>query len=279
MSVSRILLPFAIASWLAGCGTYVPEIQEFPGGPADGQLLVQDIVQSVHCEVANAVSEVINADILLAKQKNHGFRSIGWLDTWGAQLTLTLTVVEKSAFSPNGAYVPASPITSLFTLAGAAGLTSEATRTDTLNYFYSVADLTRAAPCSFHSGGPPNSLLVQSDLKLREWLFSQLMSFGTGVVDYPTNPAGSFKQNVLSHEVKFVVSTSGSLNPAWTLVRGTINQSGSLLSANRDRTHDLLITFGPIDKDATKGLASAAAETHFAKQVGLAVATNLRPAQ
>ena len=277
MSVSRIVLPIFMAASLAACGTYVPELQEFPGGPADGQLLVQDIVQSVHCEVANAVNEVIEADKLLAKEKNHGFRSIAWLDSWGVQLTLTLTVVEKSTLSPNGVYMPVSPVTSVFTLAGGATGSAEATRTDTLNYFYSVANLKRAAPCGFKPAGPPNSLLVQSDLKLREWLFSQLMSFGTGAVDFPTNPNGLFKQNVLSHEVKFVVSTSGTLNPAWTLVRGTINQSGSLLAANRDRTHDLLITFGPIDKDATKGLVSAAAENHFARLVGLAVANNVRP--
>ena len=104
MSVSRIVLPIFMAASLAACGTYVPELQEFPGGPADGQLLVQDIVQSVHCEVANAVNEVIEADKLLAKEKNHGFRSIAWLDSWGVQLTLTLTVVEKSTLSPNGVY-------------------------------------------------------------------------------------------------------------------------------------------------------------------------------
>jgi hypothetical protein len=47
---------------LSGCGTYVPEIQELPGSPDDGQLLVREIVRSVHCEVQQAIQYVINTD-------------------------------------------------------------------------------------------------------------------------------------------------------------------------------------------------------------------------
>jgi hypothetical protein len=40
---------------LGGCGTYVPAIQEIPGGSGDAQILVNAIVRSIHCELKNAV--------------------------------------------------------------------------------------------------------------------------------------------------------------------------------------------------------------------------------
>jgi hypothetical protein len=42
---------------LSGCGTYVPDTQDFPGNQGDQQLLVEAVVQSVHCEVSNAISD------------------------------------------------------------------------------------------------------------------------------------------------------------------------------------------------------------------------------
>ena len=67
-------------------------------------------------------------------------------------------------------------------------------------------------------------------------------------------------------------------NPQWKLVRIATNQGGTpLLSANRTRTHDLLITFGPTgdpgsgkkNKGSQPGLI--AANSHLAQEIGLAV--------
>src|SRR6202011_4695934 len=55
-------------SVLSGCGTVVPEIQELPGSPNDGDLLVKEIVRRVHCEVQDAVQNVILTDEHLAAQ-------------------------------------------------------------------------------------------------------------------------------------------------------------------------------------------------------------------
>jgi hypothetical protein len=50
-----------IALFLGGCGTFVPNLQEI-GDDADGMLLVQAIVESVHCEVRNAIATVYRRD-------------------------------------------------------------------------------------------------------------------------------------------------------------------------------------------------------------------------
>jgi hypothetical protein len=68
--LARLGVPTYITFMIAGCGTFVPEIQEFPGSSVDGQLLVHAIVNSIHCEIRNAVTYVIDQDKKVA-QLNH----------------------------------------------------------------------------------------------------------------------------------------------------------------------------------------------------------------
>jgi hypothetical protein len=63
----------------------------------------------------------------------------------------------------------------------------------------------------------------------------------------PANEKGPFKSNVLSHEVKFDIISTGTITPGWKLSTSTINQTGTFLSGTRDRTQDLIVTFGPPD--------------------------------
>jgi hypothetical protein len=117
-------------------------------------------------------------------------------------------------------------------------------------------------------------LLIQSDLKLQQWLQDQVLSSASGEVALPTSPDSTpFGKNVISHEVKFQVVTTGDVTPAWKLIQVNVNQSGNLFELSRIRTHDLTITFGPGN---FKGLTSeAAVNAHLASQIGLAVSNNL----
>ena len=63
----------------------------------------------------------------------------------------------------------------------------------------------------------------------------------------PAGVSGPFKSNVLSHEVKFEIVSSGNATPGWKLKQVTVNQSGNLFSISRDRIQDLIVTFGPAD--------------------------------
>ena len=272
---AALAVPLAAAVTLAGCGLLVPEIQENRFSPADGQLMVQAIIQSVHCEAIKALRHLREDDVANAKE-DHRRPVTDFLLGWGVQLTLTLTIDEKSALNPNSVWTPHSPLTSLFTLSGAGTLSSEATRTDKMSFYYKVSDLLKRGYCATGvQQGNESSLLVQSDLKLEEWLADYLMPLGTSEGQAPTSKGGILKSTVLSHDVKFEVLSSGSLSPAWKLTRATVNQSGSFLSTSRDRTHDLIFTLGPGDETGFTSLAPLNADN--ALQIGNAVSSGLRP--
>lgn len=86
--------------------------------------------------------------------------------------------------------------------------------------------------------------MLQNDLKLSEWLFDAVSASVTNTINF-RNTTLAVSTNVLQHEVKFQIVSSGTLNPSWTLTRVTVDGSGNLLSAGRTRTNDLIITFGP----------------------------------
>jgi hypothetical protein len=240
MAAIRVLLPLALGFLIAGCGTYVPEIQEI-GGSQEAQSFVQAIVTNVTCEVQDAFYAAHQA-----------YPKGTFLDGWGVQLTLALTTDEKGAVSPSANWLPPSPATAIFNLSGGATVSSEATRIDKMNSYYLVKDLYNA-PCPPGSRGGP--FLLQSDLKLKEWLTSALTAETTNTVQFDKDTAdGPFKTNALYHEVKFEVISSGGVTPSWKLTTVSVNPTGSLLSASRDRTHDLIITVGPADKTYVKEL-------------------------
>lgn len=280
-------------SVLSGCGTVVPEIQELPGSPNDGDLLVQAIVRKVHCEVQDAVQDVISRDAdAAARGANGGKRLLAWLDTWGAQVQLNLTIVESTSLNPgvtlNTPMIPANtifpgnivvPAAQSYNFGIGAMLSSEATRTDQVGAYYTVPELMRSR-IECKSDPFQGSLLLQSDLKLREWLRALALIHDTG------DSGDTSGKNVISHEVKFKIISSGSLTPTWTLVRVSANTGGPFFNTKRDRTHDLTITLGPDEKlTSAKGgkrsvvsnqLSSAAASTFLASQIGLAVSNGVR---
>jgi hypothetical protein len=277
---------------LAGCGFYVPEIQEFPADSVDGELLVQSIVANINCEIANAVNYVIAEDIRLAPA-NGGHRTAAWFDDWGIQTTLLLTLDEKGSVNPVVNWLPPSPANSIFNLGGTVTFQADANRIDKLNSFNTVQQFKKKG-CSQRSNGV---FLLSSDLKLREWLVDVILAKNTGGISIPTDANGPFKSNVISHEVKFEVTTSGGLTPGLKLTRVAINQSGNFLTASRDRTHDLTITLGPVTstvvgqksvtaKDGTTKIipiiaivpSGQASDAHLASQIGSAVGAAVKSA-
>jgi hypothetical protein len=275
MSAKRLAIPALLgALTLAGCGTYVPEIRDFPnnGTSAQNNQLVQAILVSVRCEIQDAVTKVINAD--LESGRINGSFAAQFLRGWGAQVALTLQLEEKSAINPNGVYAPLTPLTSLFTLSAGFEASADATRIDKVNYKYKVSDLylgPGGRRCIRDENPPRDSLLIQSDLKLGEWLSAMINGTATNII------TSVGKENVLSHQVTFEVITSGDITPAWKLVTGSINQSGTFLAAKRDRTHDLVITFGPLDGGRTGNFLIPIAEsTHIQSQLSSGITTGFK---
>jgi hypothetical protein len=127
-----------------------------------------------------------------------------------------------------------------------------------------------------HSSRASNcDLFIQSDLKLYDWLSAAILPYDARVITYQNNNTA---QNAISHEVKFEIISNGNVSPQWKLVRVSGNTGSTpLFGVGRDRTQDLLITFGPTQKgpNGTNELATAAQNLHSASQIGVAVGQNL----
>jgi hypothetical protein len=262
------VLATTLAVAVSGCGTRVPSLQELSPESDAEQKLVQAVVKSIHCDISNAVLNFLLPD------RTNTVRQGAWLENWGAQVTITLQVEEKTALAANALGMPGN---ALFTMGGSVGGSADATRINTVNYFYTVKQLIARGGCT--TGVQPNtgapSFLIQNDLGVGQWLYDQLAVAGQGEGGYPTSPSNAFKQNVLSHEVKFVISTSADATPSWKLVNVSVNSTGPFFSTSRDRTSDLLVTFGPLDPaQNNQALAPQAAQIHWAQQIGLANGRN-----
>ena len=230
MSTMRFVLPVLLAGLSTGCGLRVPEIAE-SGSRIEGQQLVQAILINITCELRDAVSDLRAA-----------YPQGTFIDGFGIQTTLTLTYEEKSALGPNVNWFPPSPVTAVFNVGAGLNLSADATRTNVIDGYYLVSDLENAR-CS--DAARPNGLfLLQSDLKLSEWLFTAVSASLTNTVNFK-NTALGVTGNILQHEVKFVIDTSGNATPTWQFKLVTVNPSGPFVSADRTRTNDLLITLGP----------------------------------
>jgi hypothetical protein len=256
----RIALFLVMTGVLGACGTYVPNIPEGVPDHVTEQQLVQKLLQGVTCELRDAVN-----DFYQKQQRAHLF-----LDSWGAQLTLTLTVEEKGELNPTAMWMPG-----MFSLFFGVDLSSDATRIETINSFRTIQEIRTLNSCS--SGERPTGpFILQSDLRLEDLLFGSQVSTDTGQVNLAETAKAEGK-NVIQHEVKFLVTSSGSLTPTWKLSRiWSVNQTGVFISALRNRTQDLLITLGATDQTGT-ALGTPAANLALSAQIGAAVSNGVRP--
>ncbi|MBR0893786.1 hypothetical protein JQ616_02405 [Bradyrhizobium tropiciagri] len=292
MSAIRWIVPLSASVFVSGCGIVVPELQENPADKVAGQQLVQSIAYNVTCEVQDAIDKLYNNP---DHPRKHTF-----LDTWGANIALSLQVEEKSSANPVVNWLPPSPASAVFNLGASGTLSADATRQDKLNSYFTVAQLRALGPCDPKTR-PGGVLLMQSDLGLEEWLRANMTAADTGVILYALDYSdGPSKTNVLSHEIKFDITDTGNITPGWKLTRVSVNQSGNLFSATRDRTNDLTITLGPTlptpkpktdsngkpVKDANGNVvmvtgrspSSPAADAALASAIGLAVSNAVKTA-
>src|SRR2546430_4777644 len=105
----KFIIPLISSLLVAGCGTYVPGIEEPLSSPADGQQLVQAIVQNIDCEIRNAIVDIIQTDKDYVRRGIQKTRQTAWLDNSAVQPRLTLTVNERGGVNPSAQWPPASP--------------------------------------------------------------------------------------------------------------------------------------------------------------------------
>jgi hypothetical protein len=268
--VVRVGLACMAFGLLGGCGTYVPSLAE-SGDPGDSLRLEEAIARSIHCELRNALIEVLVEDSATPEH------FADFLQSWAVQMTLTLTLDEKTVLNP---VISMSFMGTNFTLGAFGSATTHATRLDKFNYYYPIQDLVKSGKCFAgddqvslpHGSG---SLLIRSDLKTKEWLDAQI---GNKFLGYSPKDK-SFKQNAnaFQHQVTFVVDTGAGLTPGAKLATVNLMPSGTFLAANRTRTHDLNLVFGPASEEDKKNqsLSSSAQYLFLSSQISSAIQSGL----
>jgi hypothetical protein len=260
------MLPiFAMSLGLAGCGTYVPHMQEAwetsrtPVLTAGGDLEFK-IREKIYCDIVKAVHD--NDRILPLR--------------WGVQSTVDLQVDETGTLNPGASFIEPLSGGQSRSLGIGGTLSSQGTREDKFSNYWDLDKLRRfdGGTCNNTSiDRHGSSLLLESDLGISLWLTDRLQTARVlPSSQLPKDPGDLFKQDVMSYHVKFVVTSAGNINPVWKLTRFSGNE-GTLAAANRTRTHDLLLTFGPAFK--SNG-ANVAFSSHQAQEIGIAVSNGNR---
>jgi hypothetical protein len=268
---SALVAASVFSGCLFGCGTYVPDVQ-LSNEPNAHAFMINRVINHVKCELREAVLNVLHYEYQNIAQFPERTRRIAWLDTWGAWLTIKFSVVEKGALNPGVTITEPLPQSQSFTL-GLGGLfSSEATRIEKVEYLFVFSDfipkggrvVNEPAPC-IQQGG----ILIDSDLKIKEWLWSALFPYFI-----PAN-IREVPPKVLSYEVAFAVVASGNITPTWRLVRVGVT-GNPFASIGRTRTDNLTITMGQVDpklRTPSPDLQAA----NLASQIGSAVAGAVQP--
>ena len=185
-AISVYIIGLVTITQIAGGCVRVPELDQPLQPPTT--VLTKDVVARVKCELADAV---------MSNYYTHP--GLAWLNSWSARIHLTLIVDDTSSLTPgllvtspfhnayNRGIGPGSvggaatypAIAQAFSLGLGGGLTTEATRTEDLEFDLSIKELEK----DFHKPTQINALhgcsfkdtaLLESDLGLKEWVNAAL---------------------------------------------------------------------------------------------------------
>ncbi|WP_396604498.1 hypothetical protein ACFLEY_02245 [Bradyrhizobium sp. YCK136] len=306
-----------VIGFLSGCGLYVPALSEIYDGQ-DTQTMVNAVVEHVQCEVQTSVQFLLLDDIDAAAAASAAGlqqgRSVDWLNKWGAQAILTITVDEKGSLNPGVTFTPpmAPAVTQFahnitvttpqsFSLGLGGSASADATRKETLSWlidfkrFTDKASLAKARALrdqiyelAAASGTEPVAMLcnqqhgtlVQGDLKLKEWLYAATTPTfvrGGAVPDYAKSlqaEAKASKKDVIAHEITFVILYSGNVTPSWKLLRVSAN-TGSLPLLGTQRSRTQDLIIS-MGPTTEAGPSQAQQNAALASQIGIAVANAIK---
>ena len=234
------------------------------------------LVRSIVCELSYAVTIAIKNDRNLALKRRSRRAYSSFLNDWGVEVATDLTVTENSTISPTGLWTPVSPLSTVFTLGGGISGGAVSTNDNKYNVFYPLWALykpnlfhvdSEVRPCRDPSGNKEGSPLVDIDLRILPLLESRVQIVQLGLAGAPRKEeiiAG--EKNVLTQTVSIKETLSGDITPSWTFTTGAINPSGRFLSAGRERTHQVVFTFGPLAAGG-RSLSYLAEQTHLNEQL------------
>jgi hypothetical protein len=175
----------SVSLFVVGCTTLPPLSQ------ATGGIPISEIVLRIKCELSDAVTQTGSTPLKYYTE---------WMDDWTTQIDLTLEILDSSTLAPNAsvsqtftnAYNVAAGPTSIstagvlgtslasipqgFALAGGFSINGQASRTQTLSFNYSFAELKRwrAEPGTSDVCKISDGMDLRGRLGLREWFVEAL---------------------------------------------------------------------------------------------------------
>lgn len=262
---------------LSACGTYIPSQRDWPkDSPREVDDMNATLVRSIVCELSYAVTLAIKNDLQQAAKRDSRRVYSSFLADWGVEVATDLSVTENSTINPTGLWTPVSPLSTVFTLGGGLSGGSVATNDNKYNIFYPLSALykpkifhtdSEERPCRDPRGNQEGSPLVDIDLKILPLLESRIQIVQLGFADPPNKKevvAG--EKNVLTQTVSIKQAVAGDITPTWKFYTGSINPSGKFFSAGRERTHQVVFTFGLLGPGG-RSLSFLAETTHLNEQL------------
>jgi hypothetical protein len=143
---------------------------------------VDDIVRRVKCDLYEGVADRLNAP--------YGYE---WLHTWTVQASLNLIVNDQSSVSPG--VVLTQPLKTVtipqkltnfgqsYNLGLGAGVNTTATRNETITFTVSLREMMDQFGNGQHNCDFPNSIDLQSELGLKQWISAALSPVAYGDLD------------------------------------------------------------------------------------------------
>jgi hypothetical protein len=287
-----------------GCALTVPKVQKLGEASPTGEWLREaNLVTHVKCEIHNAVSQVIEDDRLNRlridqmntgkpdREKTPQALPIDWLKTWGVKVTLKLIVDEKAGVAPGFTFNnPMRNVIRMFPSGGnvtaqqaqntalAAALSSGATRTETVGFFYGFDDLLKQKPNTMDCA-PAHGLMMDGDLRVLDFMRAKMLA--AQVPGVMGRKYGQSPFDTLSYQVAFVVTATASATPSWKLVYLSANPTAPFLNGSRARTNDMTLTMGPATAGGygTVEPNQAVRDAHLAATIGESVASAIRSLQ
>jgi hypothetical protein len=258
MSNTTRIFPFALCllgaiplTALGGCGLFTPEKgllsnDDVDKGASPEGKFEFNVVQHVMCEIRAGM------------WKARGLPNSKWLEKLGAQVTLMLVAEDQSMLNPNSSFLTPFGLKGAesFTLGIGASGSANATRTETIQFTYSNAQLWDEVRRNARAGNNgcesfQKGVYIESNLKIGQFIYDKAV-VADGVARAKGQP---FSQ--LQFHINFLHAFSCNITTTCKFTRTTVNGTGSLLSATRTDTDDVLITLGPPTAD-TKALHNAA---------------------
>jgi hypothetical protein len=272
---NRILpIAFILLTGLGGCGLYVPEKYLFNKDVLSQGNFENVIVNNIKCELHKGVQDTLG---YYERAGDPGeLARIQWLRKWGALVQLKITADEMSGLAPGVSFFKLFPNSQAISLGLGASGTAHATRVETISFALSFNELLSERPIK-SCAEDENGILIQSDLKIAQFIFDKSVIATTPGSVAPFITRGP-PYTVLTDEITFVASVGGSVTPTWKFATIAADSSGTLLSATRTKTNDVIITLGLVTHEATAVspvvLSTDAAAIHAALVVGSAVGTS-----